>query len=584
MSDKQVKVILSADSQSLTNAFSKAAQHIKSFGSATGSEMSRVKKIFQGASENIGTFGKALTALSSGYVLKQIFSVKDFMPIDAALLRMQGNWSMNAREIDSFKAKLATLAGEEGENMQQLFSNAEKLSKSYTPNEILKIMKASAMASDAMDADLGAVQDRVIQLMKLYKKTPYEAQGIAEALVASGANFESLDMLLQRSALGGGIGSSYKDSLAFLGGLKKAGFDSSRVMMAVQTGILDIIQDGEKLKKVGIDLFKIDPASGKKVKKNAVEVLETLDNAFKNNPRFNKLGKTRLIDEIDKQWGKGTGAMVYELIGRIDALKAAQKDQGNAAVIAAKQSAAANASWEKQLEKVQGHIDSIKTDFRWLYDLAKKPLTWFAESPKATKIATAGIGGASAVMLGATVIGSLKKIFSATTGKGLPVFVTNPGFGTGGGLGYRDMDFKGKAGWRNLGNDMSFFAKASLVAGVGLAAFEIGAAIEEKWIKGSWGEKIFDKTHSGEISAGKEKDILNARLQEMNKRGDQQGVRDLLNPANLAHASAAGDYKPQNNITIHLQVSDKQIKSTTDDFNTLINVPRTPFFPGPDGK
>ena len=195
-----------------------------------------------------GFLGNAATALSTGLVLKKLFSVTDYMPIDDALLRMRVNLKANNAEMDIFKKKIASFSGESGLDIGQAFQGANKLSLTFNQDDILAIMTASHKAAEAMNAPFDSVQDSIVQIMKLYRLTAKEAEGVADALITSRVNVESLDVVMQRLALRGGSKKEYTQTLGMLRGLGMAGLSSNRVIVQLNT-TLQAIQD--KAEKTG---------------------------------------------------------------------------------------------------------------------------------------------------------------------------------------------------------------------------------------------------------------------------------------------------------------------------------------------
>jgi len=146
---------------------------------------------------------------------------------------MRVNLKLTGAELDSLKTKIAAIANERGINQGTAFQSAYKLSFYYNPDEILEILKISDEAADAMKAPYEVVQDRIVQIMKLYKLTAKEAKDVADALVASRVDVESLDTVMQRLVLRGGAKKEYIQTLGMLRGLGIAGITNPRVIMGL---------------------------------------------------------------------------------------------------------------------------------------------------------------------------------------------------------------------------------------------------------------------------------------------------------------------------------------------------------------
>jgi hypothetical protein len=554
MTDKKVEVRLSADSRGFSQALSQAGQQIKAFSTSTVGTMSRVKGAFERATANIGIFGRAMTALSSGYILKKMFSVTDFMPIDTALLRMQANLKMSALELDGFKTQLAALSAKEGKDLGEVFKGAAGLSINYKPDDIMKIMRASTMLADVTGDQLSVATDRVKQIMRIYHKAPEDAQEIAQSIIASRTDLESLDMLLQRGILKGGIGKDYKDALTILGGLVKSGIDNSRVIMTMEGAMTSLFKKTKQLKGIGIDPFKINKATGKKVKKDTIEILEELQKLFKT--KYKRFSDDELATGLDQLLGPGAGEGIIFLISQLENLKKARTDQGAASVIAAELAAKADQSWEKQLGKIKESIATIKTDLSWIYDLAKEPIKLFADSPAATKGVAYTAAGASVAVLGATVYGVLKTIFAASGKNGLPVYVTNISGGTGPLSGGTDP-FKVGSNYGSAG------FLSTLWPGLRTLFNNAGPAFAASVIAQPYWEEYQDNVRA-------------AHMRKYMPTADDRAVGSRV----FGKSSSWGvgmSSPPINNITIHLQVADGKVTSKTDDLNTHVKFNRGSF-------
>jgi TP901 family phage tail tape measure protein len=426
MNEGSMKIMmeLSANAAKLRDGLRDGSRHVSDF--------------VQHATSQIGLLGTAMTALGTGLVLKKLFSLRDFMPIDASILMMKANLKATAEEADELKTRLISMAGSAGQDMQQLFASAKKLSIAYKPDDIMQIMAASASSAKAMEADLDTVTDRVVQMMKIYRLAPSEAKGVADAIVASRANLEQLDTILQRLALRGGSKKAYTETLGFLLGLSKAGMSNPRVVGQVNE-VLDALQSkADVLQHSGIKMFDIDAKTGEKNWRDQIEVLKDLQVYLEKHKKT--LSSKEYKEGLNKIFGENAERKLDFVFKQIEAFKAGIKDMGNAGEIAAKRLEGATETWGHQFDKIKGNLDAIKMDLGWLYDLAKKPVKFLADSSGLTKGAAYGAAGLStAVLLGLgygkikNVLGSLGKMgggiaagkaVEAATGV-TPVFITN---------------------------------------------------------------------------------------------------------------------------------------------------------------
>jgi hypothetical protein len=378
----------------------------------------KVGHAVQELTSKIGVLGTAATALSTGLVLKKLFSVTDYMPVDDALLRMRVNFKNTAEEMNSFKNQLTVLAGETGEDNGRVFQMASKLSLSYKPDDIKEIINQADRISDATKEPLETSQEALTRLMKLYKLTGKEAREAADSLIASRVDLESFDSIIQRVAMRGGSKNNFVEQLAFFRGLQGAGYDKSRIINTLNTVMEKVDENGTLLNQHGIKVFSTD-AQGNKVYEKKINVLKDLDKYLQ------KISKTASESDIRKRFDELFGpqglANVQALIKQIPALESGIKEMGNAAQIAEGRAGAGAETWEKQLDKIKSHLGGIKNSLSFIYDLAKKPVKFMADSPNLTKAAGYTAAGVSAVVLGALAYGNIKNILKSfgKTGVGI---------------------------------------------------------------------------------------------------------------------------------------------------------------------
>lgn len=408
----------------------------------------KVGHAVQELTSKIGILGNAATALSTGLVLKKLFSVADYMPVDDALLRMRVNFKNTAKEMDAFKKQLTALAGETGEEQGRVFQMASKLSLAYKPADIAEIIKQADRISDATKAPLESSQEGLVQIMKLYKLSAKEAQEAADAIVASRVDLESLDVVMQRLAMRSGTKKDYTEVLGFIRGMSKAGIDKPRLIAQMNEAMQMLEDKAERLQHSGIKVFSTD-ASGNRVWRDKIEVLKDLEKYIIKTKKT--MSSEKFNKELDEAFGvPKTLPKLQFLFDHLKDFESGVKDMGNAAEIAEDRAGAGAETWVKQLDKIKAHLGGIKNDLSFIYDLAKKPVKILADSPNLTKAAGYTAAGLSAVILSALTYGNIKNALKGlgATGAGIvvgkeiqaatgvtPVFVVNmpPGGITGGG-------------------------------------------------------------------------------------------------------------------------------------------------------
>ena len=452
--------------------------------------------------QRIGFMGNAMTALSTGLVLKKIFSLEDFMPVDDALLRMRNNLQATDKEMDIFKKQLATLAGKEGIDLGETFQGANKLSLNYKEDDILTIIKSADKASKAMKEPIDVVQDRVVEILRLYKLAAKEAPDVANALVASRVNVESLDVALQRLALRGGSKKEYTQTLGMLRGLNMAGLTSNRVIVQLNTTLQALQDKADILESAGIKVRKIN-ADGTTEWRDQLEVLKDLESYL---DKWKKKIPLKEFDEkLDKVFGPNARQNLDFVFKQKENFKKGIEEMSHASEIAEGRAGAAAATWENQLKRVKASLGSIKTDLSWIYDLAKKPVKFLADHPAATKAAGYTAAGVSAAVLGYTAYKTIKSIFggagkikdimtSGPFGKitgPVPVYVVNkrmslidlPNSVRDPNSGLPVPTIPGESKLAKVG---SVLGKVTMVAGAGYAGYEAGGLLNSGmgWLSG----------------------------------------------------------------------------------------------------
>lgn len=424
MPDMKVFLELIAKSDKFQQGMQQGERALKGFQGFA----QKTGQVITDLTQKFGFLGNAATALSTGLVLKKLFSIADYMPIDDALLRMRVNLKANSAEMDILKNKIAAFAGEKGQDIGQSFQVASKLSLTFKQDDMLQIMNTADKISKATGDPLELTSASTVEMIKLFKLSRKEVEGVGDALIASRINMEQLDTVMQRLALHGGGKKDYIESLGMIRGLGMAGIDKTRSIVALNN-VLDMINNkGFILEQHGI-----------KVKgRSQLEVLTDLEKYI------NKMRKTHSEAENLKQAESFFGAGGKEAMDFVfQHMKDFQKgidEMGHASEIATGRAAAGMETWDNQLNRVKGHLGGIKTDLSHIYDLAKKPVKFMANHEDLTKAAGWTVAGLSVGVLVALAYGNIKNILKTVgkTGVGIaegkaieaatgitPVFVTN---------------------------------------------------------------------------------------------------------------------------------------------------------------
>lgn len=504
MPDLKVYLELIAKSEKFQSGLKAGERSLEGFKNF----VSRTSDVIQNLTRNIGFLGNAAAALSGGLVLKKLVGLSDYLPIDDALLRMRVNLKLTGKELDELKSKIAAVAGERGIEQGTAFQSAYKLSFYYKPDEILEIIKISDEAADAMQAPYDVVQDRIIQILKLYKLTAKEAKSVADALVASRVDVESLDTVMQRLVLRGGAKKEYIQTLGMLRGLGISGMSNQRVIMQLNETLQAITDKADILEASGIKVRNI-AKDGTVEWRDQLDVLKDLEvymNKWKKN-----ISSKEFDEKLNQVFGPNARQRLDFIFSQKENFKKGMVEMANAAQIAAERSAAADETWAKQLDRVKSELGSIRTDLSFIYDLAKKPVKFAADHPGVTKAAGYGAAALSIGVLGALGFGTLKKVFGGlgktaigvAEGKALqdlagvtPVFVTNwPAGGIVPGIpGYPGKITKG-IGLAAFGVTAAAIMEAGIASGTSILSAKdaLRGGSGKNWINegvGWWAEKF----------------------------------------------------------------------------------------------
>jgi hypothetical protein len=536
MPDMKVFLELIAKSDKFQQGMQQGERALKGFQGFA----QRTGQVVSDLTQKFGFLGNAAAALSSGLVIKKIFSLQEYLPIDDSLLRMRVNLKATGAEMDILKNKIAAFAGEKGQNIGTSFQVANKLSLNFNQGDILQILDKADKMSKATGDSLDLTSASMVEMIKLFKVSNKEFGGLADHVIASRINMEKLDTIMQRLALHGGGKKDFIESLGMVRGLEIAGITKMRSIVAVNSVLDTINNKGFILESHGI-----------KVKgRSQLEVLTDLQTYI------NKMQKTHSAAENLKQaesfFGAGGKEAMDFVFAHMKDFQAGIDEMGHASEIATGRAAAGAETWENQLNRIKGHLGGIKTDLSTIYDLAKKPVKFMADSPKATKAVGWTAAGLSVAVLAALGYGNIKNVLKTVgkTGVGIaegkaieaatgitPVFVTNmPAGGIMGAGGPGTMGTLAKVGkW--LGG-LGVAGAGVTIAAIGTAILTVGTALHslldvarggsgQNWInrgvagedqleafKGKWGDWVYDLFHKAENPEVKNDIKINIKIDE----------------------------------------------------------------------
>ena len=574
----EVKIELSASETRLISGLRKGEAAIKTYGQKAMDVFRRTGDVINKVSDRYLTrFNSALGAAGIALAGRAVI---DF---DSKLARVAITADLSKKQMLDLKAQLFEVAAATNQSPTALLEGVnaivERTGNFKFAVSSLKDMGIVASATGARMEDIGATasnlqekmgitQDQVMTVFDVLNKQGKQG---AFTLQNMASMFERLLSAANRFDVSGVAG--MRQFGAFLQIARRGTGSSEEATTAVENTFMNIMGKAKDLQAAGIQI--IDPVKSKKAGR---QVFRDFDLVIKDIIVKSK-GNMLVLQEIfEARSIRAITPLVqsWKKFGDFREMDEFAKMGGDGATIMrdfafwSEQTAAKIGNFKTQLSKFSNE------NLAGPIEMLNKALTVLNNHPALTKGALYTLMGFAAVMAGAKVVRGVRDVFGGGRGAGgiggmmggmggpLPVYVVNrhlsmlPGKGWGfpGGGG----DTAGGPG--GAGNKLgSMIGKAALVAGVAVAAYEFGAVIENKFIKGKIGAKIFDWTHGGDAEQGRLIDRLNAQASEANRRGDFAAAKEILNRINLVVNIDKGG----------------RVSTDSDDMNTSIDVPRGTF-------
>ena len=552
-----VTIEFKGDNSRLGSALGQSERQIHAFGNTIRNTFSQANRYLDAATQHFGFMGTAITAFTSGAILKKLFSVADYMPLDNAMLMMQARLHLTVRETAELRKNLAGLAGKEGVDIKTVFSKGGGLAGAFGQEGALKILTASARAARSLNADYAETTDAIAQMMKLFGKSADDSEEIADRLVAARVkDMASLDLFMERYMVrGGGSGKDLEDMLGLKGGLARAGFTSPRMVMQIAQALNAIEMKPSALKKGGIDLYRIDPETKEKVKKNTIEIMEEMRS---NIERDRKKGLTdeAIKADMNKAFGGEVAGAIFMFVKSLDKVKQGYEAQRNAAKAASEMGAAGAQTWEYHLGRVSETLAGIKTDFSQIYDLAKRPVAWLGDHSSVTKALGYGAGSLALLTGGGLFYGTLRRFIGSLGGTAAGIAEGKLIQGTTG------VQPVFVAGGR-LDSVTALPSVTSSISSLGsILPLAIGAAIVAAFFNHASKPEVKEESETRAVQAG----IADARLQRLS---------DKFLPT-TPEGIARRKEELKNEVTINMRVDMETGRSFvyTDDMNTTVTLNR----------
>jgi hypothetical protein len=409
MDKDEILFKINADISKEQAALRQGVREFETFGTRAKTIMGNVNRAVESATKNFGALGTAATALGSGLVLKKIFGVGEYMPVEKSLLRIQANLGASLKQIAPLKEGLESLAIKHGEDPGEMFSKAAEFSAFYKGDELLKVMTNSANAATALGKDLGPVADLVSRIEREFGLSVDATKEISETLGATslGEHLEEVSGIMQKGVLKGitGMKGGYKEALGILEGLNRAGEMSPRAVQKFITAWNALSENKESIKaKTGFD-----------VKGGQIGILEQLDAKIK---KMRAEGKSEgdILNWIASNRDEAEAVMF--MVKQLDALKAGIKATYEPGDKFRERFEAMDKSLERVTKRIKVAAKTITLDFQPAFDAAGKALGVIAEHPAIVKGGVLAAAGASLGMLGMLAKTKLGGVVASMAGRG----------------------------------------------------------------------------------------------------------------------------------------------------------------------
>jgi TP901 family phage tail tape measure protein len=434
MSDVEIRVT-ETGLRAVNRRFGQTERQLNKTGRA-GARMGRM--ISGGMSRARAGVGR-LTAAAAA--MGAAFTVKSIIDFDNLLARIQADANLTTAEMEKMRKSILktqsafAISKKEIAAALKVLQDEGNLAKLFKDRiaELGRVMKATG----ASGADVGAT---LASLVNNFKKTPDEAVKILKALAiqADQGTINMAKLAAQIKPLAG-IAEGANQKLVRMGALfqviGKVAASPEQARTQLEALISALQQQHKKLKKVGVEVFKIDPATGKQVMRDLPTIMAEV---FKRS-KGKMAGKTGLLTLLGGREEAKRAALALrgtfdpktgKLGGKFASILGASTKGGGDAEIARKMKSLTGGIG-KEAFKAQQALFKLEEQIQLL---GKRAMKFVAANP--LKALGIGIGGYAAVKGGGAILGRLlggRKGggLGGGAGRPIPVYVVNQPVGGG---------------------------------------------------------------------------------------------------------------------------------------------------------
>lgn len=586
MSEREVKLRVSADNRQLITSFSKSEAKIKSFGNRITGTMSRAGSRISGFGRKIG----GLTTLIGGLSVAAIG--KGVIDLDSRLIRLANQTDMNKKQMFELKEELFAFGvathQDPGKLLEGIEQIVEKTGNFEFATKALKDMGIVASATGAQVSDIGAASSDLQEKFKITHKELFTVFDVLSAQGKEGAfTLEKManlfPKLLSSAAAFGVTGvKGLRQFGAFLQMAMRGAGTPEEAATAVERTFSNIIDkykvirkltgfnvfDPEKSKKAGYAIPKQMDVVLKEIIKRTKGDITKLQKIFGQRSiraikplaqSFHEFGDFREFDAFIKKGGEGLAVMK-------DFNRWAEGTAARLQNLSTEGKKFANQNLAKPIETLNSALETLNENpalarggLYALLGLGGLAVGAALLSPITKMVGFAGRRVAARTGAKAVAGRAGGGLLSGLSGP-MPVYVVNkhlsmlPSQWMPGAAGTA-----GAAGVATKAGKMAGLAKkGGLVAASGAAGYGLGTLIEKTLIKGWYGKKLADMANKGEFS--RKEQLAAEALARAYERKTQR--------------------EANNNITLNVRI-DKgdRVFSESDDMNTKtsVNVNRGTF-------
>ncbi len=495
MPNTEAKLILSGDSTKLESSLKNSTRKINAFGRKSVGTFKRIGRTINELSTRHMT---GLNSVIGGAAF--VYAGKSVIDFDAKLARLAIQAKLSKKEMFELKDGLLEMGEETGQMPTELLAGIDAIVErtgdfKFAVNSI-KDLGIVSSATGARLEYIGATASNLNEKMGITADKTFMVFDILAAQGKAGAftlqnmseHFETLLSAAARFDIKG-VGGMRKFG-AFMQIARRGTGSSAEATTAIERTVSNIIEKASTIKKVtGFSIFDPEKSkvAGRAVMKDFDLVIkEIIKRTNGDVTKLNKIFGERSIRAM------GALAQTYKKFGDFRELDMLAQAGGDGAMLMED-----FAFWSDQtaakIDVLRAGLSKfLNQNLAGPIDALNATLDFLNSHPVITQGGIWAVLGLAGVGIGAKLFAGARGIWAIVAAMG-----GLKAAGAAGGAADLFTGAKGMGGGK-FGKLGSMAGKASLVAGVGTAAFQLGSAFEKKFIDGAIGDYVYDLLNPSE--------------------------------------------------------------------------------------